>query len=601
MKYNKIFSALAGLFLLGAATSCTDDWNDHYANGAAGSGESMWAAMAGNPELSNFVKILQATGYDKDLSGSQVFTAFAPTNAELTDEKTQQLIDSYNSELAAKYNNDPLKRAKTATVKEFVQNHLALYNYSQSPAMNDTTVRMLNGKFVSFTKDAFANNPLKEKNIITGNGVLFTMDKVADFVPNIFEYIKMDEDLSGVASFIYMSKPYQFHVEAFKAEESVPGEIINGQQHYLDSVTVTQNELLNSWFDARLDVEDSSYYSLLPTNKAWELQVEKISEKFVYDKKVDNRDSLMYTLPRFYVIGGTQFSTSQNPKLGKSEAIDSIVSTIAYPYSWRKDAYGSYDERVYTYLDPYNNGILTGAKAVKCSNGVVLKSDEWKVTPRSTYLHNIVMEAEDFQTLDSLSGKSQAAKPRWTTSSVATDNPFYNKVSYNYFNTLSPSTSAQPGALFDFRHVLSNQTYDMYITTVPAFAGDTLSVDTLPTRFEAIVYYHDINGKEVSVTVGKDTEGTDFTLDNFANLPDMVKEKTNSTEYKGTNAYTAFVDPTKVSKIKIGRFTFPTCSVNLDRPQVKVYIGVKVRNPTKNQLFTTSIRVDQLSLEPVSE
>lgn len=602
MKYNKIFSALAGLFLLGAATtSCSDDWNDHYADGFAGSGESMWAAMAGKPELSNFVKVLQATGYDKDLSSSQVFTAFAPTNAQLTDELTQQLIDSYTKELNEKYNGDQLKRAKTATVKEFVQNHIALYNYSVSDAMEPTNVRMLNGKYINFTNDSFASNKLKEKNIVTGNGVLFTMDEVAKFVPNIFEYIKMDENLSDYSSFIYMSNPYQFHVEVFQPEESVPGEIINGQQHFLDSVTISQNEILEKWLRARLDKEDSTYYALMPTNAAWADALKKTEQYYVYDKKVDDRDSLMYTFPRMALARGLQFSTSQNPLLGKSEDIDSIVSPLAMSYSNRKMAWGSYDARVYEYLKPFSaDGIFGGTTRKECSNGVIFMTDKWNVPARNTYMRDIVMEAEG-NALDSLSGKTQAAKPKWTRFGVSTDNPFYNQVSGNSYYTLSPSTATQPGALFDFKDVLSNMQYDMYITTVPAIAGDTLSVDTLPTRFEATVYWHDANGKEVSAVVGKDTPETDFTYDDFNSLPAKVQEKTSASEYQGTKSYTAYVDPTQVKKIKIGRFTFPTCSYNLDQPQVKVLITVKVRNPRNNTLFTTSLRIDKLSLEPVAE
>lgn len=593
---------------MGASVSCTDEWNDHYANGNAGNGQSMWSVLEGKEELSNFVKILKATGYDRDLSSSQVFTVFAPTNEQLTDAVTQQYIDDYNNELKD-YNNDPLKRAKTATVKEFVQNHIALYNYSASQAMPDTVVRMLNGKYVPFTRETFGGNDFKQANISTGNGVIFTMDQIAKFEPNLFEYVAMDDELKNVSDFLYMSTPYQFHVEKFIPEESVPGEIINGQQHFLDSVTTVRNELLNSWLDASLNNEDSTYYVLLPTNEAWDKELEKTTQYFVYDTKVNDRDSLMYVYPRFSILGGTQFSLTQNPKLGITENIDSIMSTLSVPYNSRKALYGSYKERIYQFQKPYaDGGVFTGTNNVALSNGVILKADEWKVNPRNTYLRNIVMEAEGNNTLDSLgyvdgTKKSVSDNQTWTRQVVTTDNPYYNMVSGNTFFRLAPTASVSAGILMDFRNVLSNQEYDLYVTTVPAKAGDIYTTDTLPTRFKARLFYHDINGKEVSVDINDKTAQTDFVKDTYDNLPAEIKETVESSVYRATNDFTAFAPADKVKRIRVGRFSFPTCSYGLDQPQVKLLLIVDIRNPRSPNpaIYGDNLYIDQISLEPVVE
>ena len=71
-KRNYIFKALllvavpfAGL----AFSACSDEWDDHYnPDESQISGESLWQAIEGNPELSNFANVVKATGYDRSSS-----------------------------------------------------------------------------------------------------------------------------------------------------------------------------------------------------------------------------------------------------------------------------------------------------------------------------------------------------------------------------------------------------------------------------------------------------------------------------------------------------------------------------------------------------
>ena len=103
---------------------------------------------------------------------------------------------------------------------------------------------MMNGKYLGLTNSTFSGKPFTSTNTITGNGVLFTLSEKADYIYNLFEYVKSDPELDSVRNFLYMSDPYQFHKIRFNSKASVPGDIIKGQQHYLDSVTTTENEFL---------------------------------------------------------------------------------------------------------------------------------------------------------------------------------------------------------------------------------------------------------------------------------------------------------------------------------------------------------------------
>lgn len=575
MKYNKIITAMIA-FLGFGAMSCTDTWDEHYQSVTMGE-SNLWETIKSNQDLSNFAKVIEATGYDKSLASSQVFTVFAPTNNKFTEADANAVISEYQAELS-----QGIKGEKNTAIKEFVMNHIALYNYSIANETADTTIRVMNGKFLPFTNSSFSGKSFTSTNKLTGNGVLFTIDDVANYIPNIFEYTKSDPELDSVQNFLYMSSPYQYHIEEFKETESVPGEIINGKQHYLDSVTVTQNELLNNWLCAKLNNEDSCYYALMPTNKAWKEQYDKNVTLFQYDKNVVGRDSLMWVMPRALILAGMQFSKTSNPLLGITENIDSIVSPLAVAYSDRNNAYGSYDIKPFQYEKPYaQNGIFSTVNSKKeCSNGVVLKADEWNVDRRETFLIDIIMEAENRNTLDSLSGETPDNKPSWTSTTVTSDNPFYNKVSNNIYYTLIPANLKAMGALFDFKNVLSNQKYDMYIVTAPAKAGDIMATDTLPTRFGVTLYWHDIDGKEVSKVVDEN-DGGEISYDS------------------STRKNTFLVDPTKVHEIHIGTFEFPTCSYLLQEPQVKALVEINVRNSdVTKKIYTKSLRIDQLKLVP---
>ncbi len=585
-KYTKnplmaLLSIIIPLGGLGGLISCTDTWDEHYQTGVMGEG-TLWEAIKNNQQLSNFARVIEATGYNKSLSSSQVFTVFAPTNDAFTDADANEVISQYQAELAK-----GLKGEKNRAIKEFLMNHIALYNYSIANESPDTTIRMMNGKYLGLTSNTFSGKQFTSTNTITGNGILFTLAEKADYIYNIFEYVKDDPDLDSVSNFLYMTEPFQFHKIVFSPSASVPGDIINGQQHYLDSVTTTSNEILSYWLEALLDEEDSFYYALMPTNKAWKEQYEKNAPLFQYDKQVLGRDSLMCLYPRVNILMGMQFSKTTNPLLGETEAIDSLMSPLAYPYYfYRKMRYGSFDIHPYQFDKPYTkpNGIFTDIKGKKvCSNGVILKTDNWKAKPSDTFLQQIVMEAENSTSLDSLSGATPDAKPSWTYTTVQPENPFYDEVSQHEYNTLIPANLMDMGVLLNFRNVLSNQKYDMYVVTVPATAGDTLATDKLPTRFGVTLYYHDMEGKEVSKEVS-DKDGGDISYDS------------------STRKQTFLTDPTKVHEIHIGTFEFPTCSYGLQEPQVKAYININVRSSDVNKgIYTRTLRIDCIKLVPHKE
>ena len=582
--------------LLGMATACTDTWDEHYAEVSYGKG-SLMQAINDDPNLSNFRTVLQETGYDAALAGSQVFTVFAPTNEYFTESDRDAVIAEYKN-----YKAQGVKDAKNLAIKEFLQNHIALYNYSVSKESTDSAITMMNGKRVSLSSSAFDGQNYVQSNVQTNNGVLFVIAGQASYNPNIFEYLNKDADLDSVKNFIY-----KYNEEKFMAALSVPGDIVDGKIQYLDSVTVTKNDILSNYQQglyAEINSEDSTYLFLAPTNEEWDKQLQKNVKFFEYDNQVSEKDSFEYILPRLNIIRGSFFSANENQGLLSSgAALDSVVATTALSYFTRQMMYGSYDKRIYTYMKPFaSDGIFAGTQDVVLSNGVVKKSSSWPIKRSQTFMYDIVMEAESSKTLDSLNIRS-TSNPRGNTMpakyySVSTGNKFYNKVSGNGYLELTPSgTSPTSNSLFDIYNVLSNVPYDVYVVMAPAEAGDTLAsqAERLPTVFRASLQcngpdgnaYYMLNTGEFSTKYPVYKSAASKTNPNTPNTACWV----NGLSQK---------DGVSVDSVYVGRFTFPTCSYDLADAQVKMLIdGRTSSSQVKNGTHTKTLRIDCIIFKPV--
>lgn len=582
--------------LLGAvATGCTDTWDEHYAEQTYGSGTLM-QAIEQDPDLTNFAEVLKATGYDATLGNSQVFTVFAPTNQYFTEADKDAVIEQYNDELAKGRKNE-----KNLAIKEFLQNHIALYNYSVSAAASDSAVTMMNGKKVAFTSTGFGNSSYARSNVQTGNGVLFSINGRAQYDPNIFEYLEKDADLDSVKNFIY-----KYNIEKFMAALSVPGEIIDGNVHYLDSVTWTQNDLLEDYDQlyAEINNEDSSYVFLAPTNAEWDRLLERNKQYFVYDAQISEKDSFEYIYPRLNILRGAFFSANENRGiLAQNAALDSIIATTAIPYFMRQYYYGSYDKRVYTYMKPFDaDGIFANSTNIPLSNGNIKKTDDWKIGLDQTFLYDIVMEGESRNTLDSLNIRSSTNTQGNTMpakyGNVSSDNKFYNKVSGNGYLEISPSsTSNVTNALLDIRNVYSNIPYDVYIVFAPAEAGDTLAseAERKPTLVRVSLQ---CNGPDGNPYYMLNTGEFSTKYPVYKNPANKSNPNTPNTTYCCTGSIGPS-DGVSVDSVYVGTFTFPTCSYNTEA-QVKMLIDGRVSTTQVNAgTHTKTIRIDCIVFKPV--
>jgi uncharacterized surface protein with fasciclin (FAS1) repeats len=569
--YNKVIGLAVAALTLAA---CSDTWDDHYDKKGEGANDAtLWQAITQNGNLSNFAKVVQGCGFDKSLNSSQVFTVFAPTNDQFSSQEADELIAGYNAE-KGKVNDDD-----NTVFKEFIQNHIAMYNHSVSPTSNDSLV-LMNGKKMLLTANTFGSNQILTSNQHYSNGVLFTIQGKAKYFPTVFEYLRKDADLDSIASFFYNSR---FYRKEFMPERSVAGGLENGKTVYLDSVFVQQNDLWDMLW-AYTNEEDSTYWQVVPTNQVWKELIEEYEPYFNYDNTTLFRDSMAYTLPRLAIVDGTTFSRTLNTD---AHLTDSALSTsAAEEYNYRNSYWGNKNLHYYQFggKSPQNTqkpflptGIFTDTEDVVCSNGLVKKTNNWKINPLNTFYQWIIIEAEDGSSVKEVSKAENSTthemEPTITgiTRRVMNNNRFSGKVWNDAFVEFQQmKTTVNHSVTFNIENVLSNIGYDIYLVTAPALANDSNATEAerIPVKMECAIYYHDQNGETQKQSLQS----------NFSNNPDIVD-------------YILLAED----------FKFPTATWGLveAEPQVTLELKTKVSSSELRQKkFDRTMRIDCVMLVP---
>ena len=498
--YKCIRACLVCCGIAAVLTACTDTWDDHYDAAAQGvNSGSLWQAITQDASLSNFASVIEATGYDKQLGSSQVFTVFAPTNDHFTAAEAQALIAEYNEQ--KKSVND----ADNTVIKEFVQNHIALYNHSVSSKSNDSIV-MMNGKYAVMKSGSINSSSFSLSNKLYENGVLFTVGSPVDYSANIFEQIRKDPDLDSVRTFLYNSK---FYKKVFSPGTSVEGGVDSlGRTVYLFADSVQSNELYS--YVGRIASEDSTYWMVLPTNEAWRDLVEEYSQYFVYPPAAANLieqgdlDSMTYTNTRLAILRGSAFSQTSNYDIlsGAKTTTTDADSVRAFPYVYaynlRQSLWGA-NFNYFQFFDPLSpGGIFYGAQTADCSNGKVLKTGNWPIDKLQTFARWRIFEAES-NIIKEVGKYTERGEQRdgATYSARSVENEaFKDRVWNNRFVEFQPVISRYT-VTFNIEDVLSNFGYDIYVVAAPALANDSNATATqsLPTNIIFTLNYPDATGK----------------------------------------------------------------------------------------------------------
>lgn len=351
--FKNRFFAIASLFaMIFAGSSCEDNIVSQATPEAPNGDKTLYEVIVNDSELTHFVEVLDACNIpslknnaeivsvaDSLFNTSKVYTVWAPINGSFDkDSVLQRIADGYRDDV----------------MKSFVGSHVANF---MRPAQgtfdkDGEFVLMLNDKKMLFAgsyKDyyTFGGNRLCSVNDRAKNGILHKIEKTAEYKYNIWEYLRVYSQISEqykVDSLVnYL---YSYNDTVFSAWSSIPGPIVNGEETYLDSVFIFENNLLRANRGVgELNNEDSLFIFYLPTNEAWNNVIAKASKHFNYDKnyalknEIDTAlvDSLELYYPRYNFIKYLTYSMNEQKYVEAEDSLMPIQSEYPRPLFARSD------------------------------------------------------------------------------------------------------------------------------------------------------------------------------------------------------------------------------------------------------------------------
>lgn len=497
--------------------SCTDVWNGHYDedNQKQVADKTLWEEIEARPELQEFAEYLKLHGYDKVLDGDQMYTVFAPQGAINVDGLTAKKVKD-----------------------EVLGNHIARFSHSANSATVDKKVKMLNEKLVDFTKDGdiftFGETAITESNIIAKNGVLHVLNGQVPFFFNIWEYLTTSDDYSKIREFMYSFDEIELDEEA-----SVKGPIIDGFQTYVDSVTVTYNELLYAL--GRLNEEDSTYTMILPTNKAWDSAYNRIAPYYKFNRKKEFSDSLQDLYTKMGIINDLFFSHTVQQSMQ-----DSLISTSENVF------YNPFDYILSDYRS-YNEGIV-------CSNGSIFVVDSLQHAPWDSWHSRLKVEGERVN-----GHETKATTTIEYSRTLKPTDSLYSKVSGGSYIEVVPRNSNSATEIeFNIWNTLA-ATYDIKIVFLPQYLATDKSIGIKPNFLNVSLSNYDESGrvKKTTLATAKDS---------------------------------LFVDPTRIDTVTVGTVTFPVSTFGEETASTK--LNVKFAGRSSEKTKSRTFLIDCVILEP---
>lgn len=505
-------------------TSCeNENYKAHYSiNKNVVSENNLWEVIRTNPNLSTFAAVLKKTGYDKILSVSQMFTVWAPENNALNQ------LDTTNTRLVA----------------EFVENHIARFSYTASGSVNEK-ITLLNKKTTVFKSQGqdyyFGDILIKQKNIVTGNGILHIIGSRLPFFSNIWEYLAKDSRLDSVKNYLYL-----FNKIIFDEEKSIPGDVNElGQTVYLDSVLTNANKMFSKL--GQINAEDSSYTAIFPTNEAWVNAYNKIKPYYRYYYTAATKitaDTLQRNNTAFAIVRDLVFSNTR-----QRSPQDSLIST---------------GKKVFK--NPQY--LFEGAEKVPASNGSIYVTNDLKYRHWESWNEEIKVEAERttgrVNTWSNLYDRNYAG------------NFAFDVSNRRYIEVVPTTASVNPQVTFDIPNTLSGKlnadstiaygaAYNIYCVMLP---NSMKTSSPKPNKLTFTLFYFSDAGRVVNVTFDNKKAGY-VTLKN---------------------------DKTKILVAK--KVTFPYCEKDVNPVNVKLRVNSNVLS-SETVNYTRDMFIDCIIFEPV--
>lgn len=523
MKYNYILITL----LLGIVsfTSCNDVWLNHYDNNTAiTSKQNMYDYIKTQSDLSTFVAMLKVAGYDTILNKTQTYTVWAPVNSGLTG------IDLKD----------------TLLVTNIVKNHISRFSYPTS-GITSKSIFMLDQKVLTFKRTdsgfSFGGKNLIEANTSTLNGILHKVDGYVPYVSNIWEFIGRTPGLDSLRSYLYSQS-----TSVFDQLHSIEIGTNKLNQAIYDSVIIFSNPILDKI--GHLQLEDSTYAAILPSNKAW--------------NKVYNQIKAIYnTLPKDGGIAQQRLNTQY-----------AIVKNLVFKFKNLVPDPTSYDSLISTTGTVFkpSSYLFDGARKNILSNGFAYVTDSLMFKAAGSWQQPIRVEAEN-----SSYGRTYQYSSIYIRSSLGST---YN-VSLNKYLVCEPTTvskTTQNSVTFPIPNTLSGN-YNISCVFVPSSIIEESDLRKYKVRFS--LSYVNSAGKQIN-----DAAITSLNTVNTA---------------QGAVAGTFTTEASVMTKMFVTQISFPYCNIYTSKSAISdITVKLKVENAaliTETVNFDRIFRIDHIILE----
>lgn len=448
---------LMSVVAVAGVASCSD-WDDHYDNTSSeGSNTSLWEQISTDPQLTDFAEVLQNTmvfrhhkktpvSYAQVLSGGQSLTVLAPINGSFNKDSLIALTQTAQGD--------------SCVETFFVKNHLA----TKLRSVSDTTqsVRLMNGKRITISRDNINGVAIKEGNLHGKNGIMHVMQSQMPYTYTVYEALTNVQDFS-----LSGDKIKGYNEDYFDEKNSVSSGLVDGIPVYVDSVIRERNILLNAI--GQLNEEDSVFSVTIPTNNGWQNAWDKAAAHFNYPSNMEKRDSLQN-----YWTCRALFDDAVFSKTIQSSPNDSVIT---YHYDKTHPEY-------HVFYKPYAaDGLFGKAQGVReCSNGKLYYYDEWPFTPEQTYFKKIEQEAE--QTWQITNYKQ---------CTYSTRSALGDSISKGQYAVIKANSSSSVwNVTYKINGTLSGA-YDFCVIILPQNIDDP-TVLPKPNKFKATINYIDENG-----------------------------------------------------------------------------------------------------------
>ena len=591
MKKNKYIGIMMLAATMLTATSCSDfnDYNTAVEDAVPAANLTLWQNIKQDSQLSDFANLLEKVGYDTILNASQSYTVWAPLN---------------NTYDATAYQN----LGKNALLRQFVNNHIAKYSHRASGQFNER-VLMLNAKSYDFLGNGdftFDGVSLNKANLPNNNGVMHTLNGVANFYPNLYEFVTdtLLNKAYGIDSISSFFRRYE--TSYLDTERSIVGPIVNGLQTYVDSVIVTENSLWYS-LNFKMNKEDSTYTMLVPTNKAWNSTYNKIKNSFNYIGTT--RAQAFIPDSKKGAEGATIAQTPISITMDANMLADSLATYYMTRYlsfsntnvynRWLigEPSYLGRDTLYTTTRNKLTNptDILEQTTSeVKMSNGIARVVDSLAVSSWETYNPELYYSAS--------SSYNQARIINGVPSSVqiTSNNVDPTKVdlteshqtNYRYL-WIEPSGNYSKPELDLYLEGVLSTTYEIYCIFVPQNVDMTKSTAvTKPNRVIFTLNYCDKNGTlKEQLFLDENQDAQAF----------RTKYKLANTATNKNTIYAFSNDTSKVDTMYVGEFTFPVCYRGLGEgycPNIKITSPFSAVTGTVRNDFSRDLRIAGILLKP---